>query len=408
MTRSSKINKKTVDEKADKKISVALISSFVILTVQYFVLNFFNLLGTTTAPTVQLLSKVLVGLAFLYALPTVLKRRKVEFIGGYFTAVFIFILHYLIFPDNHLYLKELLFPFFVMSFPAFVYSLSIRNWGTFKEIMKKSSYIVFVFGTVLGGLIFAGRASAGTYSMSLSYYMLLPSIMFLDELFDKFSVRILLFVGISLLVILALGSRGAILCIVVFVFLKSIRPNVKLTYKRALTYFGLFGAGIIGYLHLSRILDSLYTLLLSFGINSRSISLFLRDEVHLSGRDRIYESLILEVANNPFLGVGIGGDRLTRGGGYAHNLFLEILVNFGVILGPIVIVLLCVLIIKSLLNKDREKYTFFIIWLSLGFVHLMVSSTYITDIRFWIFLGVSINLCREQQSVKLNLNNNVS
>jgi hypothetical protein len=32
-----------------------------------------------------------------------------------------------------------------------------------------------------------------------------------------------------------------------------------------------------------------------------------------------------------------------------------------------------------------------IIWISLGFVHLMVSSSYIVDMKFWIMVGLLAN-----------------
>lgn len=379
-----------IEKSDDKKISIALMASFVILTIQYLILIYFDLLGTSGATRVQLISKILVGILFLYALPAVLRRSKLKFIGTYFIAIFIFIINYLIFPENQVYLGEIIFPFFFMCLPAFVYSMSINDWNVLKQIMKKASFIVFVFGTILGILIFSGTASAGTYSMSLSYYMLLPVIIYLNELLDKFSLRALLFVFISLMVILALGSRGAILCILVFVFLKLLRPSNKLNYKKVFLYIVSSGSALLIFLNLKNIFEYLYNFLFNFGIESRSIRLFLREDVHLSGRDRLYDDVNHETISNPFIGIGIGGDRRVIGG-YVHNLFLEILANFGIILGTFLIITLILLIFKSLLVKDREKYNMIIIWLSLGFVHLMVSGSYITDIKFWILMGLITN-----------------
>jgi len=386
----------------DKRISRALMASFVILTIQYFTLIYFNLLKSGVGSRVQLISKVLVGLAFLYAIPLVLKRSKIKAIGIYAFSTFVFLLNYAIFPENRAYLVNLIVPFYMMCMPALIYTLSIRNFVVFKEVMKESSYIVFLFGALLGILIFTGRASTGTYSMALSYYMLLPTIIFIDELIDKFSLRIASFIGISLLIIIALGSRGAVLCVVVFVFLKIIKVIGKLTFKRVLAYIGLLSIGVISFINLDRIFEKVYLILLNYGIKSRSLLLFSRDEVHLSGRESIYNSLIIELSNSPFLGIGIAGDRLIHSGSYAHNIFLEILVNFGLIIGIIIVTVLVIIIIKNLLIKDKEKYAFFIIWLNLGFVHLMVSSTYITDMKFWIFLGITLNLLKKNTNVSFN------
>jgi hypothetical protein len=384
-------NNKSIEKSDDKKISIALMSSFVVLTIQYFILVYFDLLGSSEASGVQLLSKVLVGIAFAFALPSVIKRNKIKFIVTYFVTVFIFLVNYIIFPENHLYLKELIFPFFFMSLPAFVYSVSLRDWNTLKQIMKKASLIIFIFGALLGTLIFLGKASAGVYSMSLSYYMLLPTIIFLDELMNKFSLKSLFLFIISFFVILALGSRGAILCIIVFIALKLVRFNFKLSYSKVLYYVITLGTIIFTFIYLDRILNFIYNLFSNIGIGSRTIFLFLSEDVHLSGRDNIYKQLMGAIFDNPILGLGFAADRRILGGEYAHNFFLEVITQFGVLFGGIILFILILLILKSLLTRNTEKYSMVIIWLSLGFVHLMVSSSYLIDIKFWILLGIIVN-----------------
>jgi hypothetical protein len=88
--------------KADKKISIALMASFVILTIQYFILIYFNLIGSSIASSIQLLSKGLVGLAYIYALPEVIKRSKTKLIIVYFIAIFIFVFNYAFFTNNRI------------------------------------------------------------------------------------------------------------------------------------------------------------------------------------------------------------------------------------------------------------------------------------------------------------------
>lgn len=385
----------------DKKISIALMSSFVILTIQYFILIYFNLLESGAGSRIQLISKLLVGVAFLFALPPVLKRSKIKAFEVYVLSIFVFLLHYAIFSENRVYMLNILFPFFFMSLPAFIYTLSIKDLGVFKIMMKKSSYIVFVFGLLIGILVFLGKISVGAYSMSLSYYMLLPTILFLDELMDKFSLKAIIFASVSLLIILALGSRGAILCIVVFVLLKFARPNSMRTYKRALGHFSIIGAGVVVLIFFEKILMSLYSFLQGFGINSRTLILLLRENIYLSGRDQIYEMVIEEIINHPFLGIGLAGDTRIIGSSYVHNFFIEAIGNFGVVLGSFIGVGIIIIIINSLLAKDTFKYNLTIVWLCLGFVHLMVSSSYLIDMKFWIFLGLIINMSLSNSKEKI-------
>lgn len=384
----------TINKSDDKKISIAIMASFIVLTIQYFLLIYFHLIGTANGSRVQLLSKIIVGVLFLYALPAVLKRSMLPFIGIYFVAGLIFLYNYLFFPANHLYLKQLIFPFFGMCLPAFIYTLSLKDLGIFKEVMKKASYIVFIFGALLGLIIVSGNASAGAYSMALSYYMLLPAVLFIDSLIDKYSNKALLFALISIFVILALGSRGALLCIAVFIFLKMVRFIFQLSYSKV--FYNLLAVVSLVFLslNLDKLLTILYDILTKYDINSRSIKLFMGEEVHLSGREYIYENLIKAVMDNPFFGLGFGADRriIGKDGGYAHNFFLELFVNFGIIVGGIASIIFLFLLIRSLFIKNLEKYHLIIIWISLGFVHLMVSSSYITDIKFWILMGLLLKL----------------
>ncbi len=50
-----------------KRISMAIMSSFIVLIAQYFVLYYFNIEDTSLGgATIQLLSKIIVGLFFLF------------------------------------------------------------------------------------------------------------------------------------------------------------------------------------------------------------------------------------------------------------------------------------------------------------------------------------------------------
>lgn len=378
----------------DKKISVAIMSSLAILTIQYLILTYFNLIGTSNASRIQLLSKMFVGFFYIIALPIVFKRNKFKFAGVYFISIFIFLLNYLFFRENWIYLKTIIFPFFFTCLPSLIYSYSINDWSVLKDIMRKTSLIVFIVGAIIGALVFTNRAFVGVYSMALSYYMLLPTIVYMDEFLEKFTVRSIIIVLISLIIILALGSRGAIMCFGVFVILKLITTKKKLNYKTILIYIIIIALVIIILLFLDTILENLNNFLLQFGIHSRSIHLFLRDDVYLSGRDYLYEEMIEQIKNNPIFGIGLAGDRRVIGG-YAHNIIIEILANFGIILGSILVFLLAIITFKTLFSKNKEVSNFIAIWFSIGFIHLMVSSSYLIDFKFWVFIGLAIKGIKE-------------
>ncbi len=376
----------------DEKISLAILSPFFILSLQYLILVLFNLFGSGYASTLQMTAKLLVALVYLFALPAVFKRNKMTLVLTYLFVGFVFVLHYTLFVENRSYMMELIFPLFFMCLPGFVYTLSLRNFGEFRKFLKKVSDGIFGISLVLGLILIFKLRSIGPYSMTLSYYVLLPTLVYLDEVINKFSaIKFMKFI-ISLLIIISLGSRGAIICIVIFTILKLFKLRHHMTFKKILRSYTMLCMIIVSFINYKRILYYLNEILLSFNIQSRTVSLFLREEIHFSGREELYKQILNAISENPILGVGIGGDRLILNGIYVHNIFLEILVNYGLFFGSFFIIFLCLLIAKLLANNNLNKYDLVIFWISFGFVHLLVSGSYLVDSRFWILMGLLINL----------------
>ncbi|SOB93669.1 O-antigen ligase-like membrane protein [Ureibacillus xyleni] len=383
---------KSREDSDDIKISFAIIASTVILMIQFFILTTFNILDTSIGSKVQLMSKVFVAIILIYSFPVVLKRVKLQFFLVYYIAIFIFCLHFILFPENRMYMKELIFPFFFTCLPTFVYSMSLQNWNVFKQVLQKASVIVFILGLLLGIQITLGIASVGTYSMTFSYYMLFPTIIHLNELLDRYSFKSLMISLSSIFIILAIGSRGAFLCIAVFILLKLLRPNRELLFSkvRMFFFFSFVLVGLFIVFNLQKLLFTIQKILVDLGIQSRSISLFLKGEVSLSGREDIYQRVITEILQHPVLGIGLGGDRLAADGVYAHNIILEIVSNFGVIIGGVFIFILFFTIMKFLFVKELDIYNMIIIWVSIGLISLFVSGSYLTEIQFWVLMGLIV------------------
>lgn len=377
------------NSRGDKKISIAVMSSFVVLTFQYLLLIYFNLMDTSTGSIIQLFSKLIVGVFYVIALPTVLKRSRFFFFSAYFIGITIYIFNFLAFSQNLEPLIDTIFPFFFTSLPTFVYVYSLNDWGLFMKSMKKTSGVVFFISCLIALLAFAGNNEMGEYSMSLSYYMLLPLIVFLNELFEKFKVMNVLYIVVSGVIILALGSRGAILCVLVFIILKSITQLKRLSYLKFLIYLFLLCIMVFGIFFLDEILQFSYEFLSNnFGIQSRTLQLFQEESLYLSQRDVMYNSVLSEIVKHPFVGLGVAGDRIFAGGVYVHNIFIEFFAHFGIILGSFLLFGLLFMILFALKTQGIKKQTMIIMWLCLGLVPLFVSSSYLIEFKFWILMGL--------------------
>ena len=269
-----------------------------------------------------------------------------------------------------------------------IYSWSLRDWAIFQEITEKASAIILILGSILAALIFRGSVSFGTYSMSFSYYMLLPAIIYLNKLFNKPSLKFFSLTALAAVIILSLGARGPFLALAGFSILKLFQTRGNLTAKQLLGRVFLILLGIVAIVYFQELLTLIADILADFGIRSRSINLFLRSGVHMSGRDSIYQRALKALVDSPILGLGLAGDRLLVGGSYVHNLFLEILLHFGIIVGSFCLGLFFLLIINILVKGNDLEYELAAIWFGLGFMPLMVSHTYLTAINFWILAGL--------------------
>lgn len=376
---------------ADKRISVALMSSYAILTIQYLILYYFNLMGSALGNVIQIASKTLVGFLFLIGLSAVLRRNKILFIITYTVSVGIFLYNYLVFSQNVAYLKSIIFPFFFTCLPCFLYSFSLKDKKIFIDIMKKVSNIVFTIGILILILILLNKLSLGSYSMSLSYYMLLPTISYLNEFIRSRKIIFIILFILSIVTILALGARGPLMCIGIFVFIYIITRKPRFNYKTLLQIFVSLILFVLIFMSLSNIIIYLYNFLINLGINSRTLYLIIVDELSSStSRKSLYIEVIELIKDNPILGIGIGGDRYYTGM-YSHNIFLEILSGFGIIIGSSILILLGLLFYKIIKLKDKDDNNLMIIWTSIGLAPLLISGSYLTDFHFWIFLGLGLN-----------------
>ncbi len=375
---------------ADAKISMAILSSFVILMIQYFILSFFGINETSMGANIQITSKIIVGIAFIDAFFVVFRRNGILLIMTYSVAIALFAFNFMFFEPNRPYLLGIAFKLFFISLPCFIYSHSIKDLNIFESITKKAGKVIYSFGVILGILVLTKKISIGYYSMTMSYYMLLPTIVFFKEFFDKGSMNYLLLSTFSTIIMLAIGSRGAIMCLGVYIILYQVINLKKVNLGKILFYMMLLFVIVVCIIFLKEILMILNNILIRFGIYSRSLYLFLIDEVHLSGREILYEEIIKQIFLHPIIGIGIAGDRVYTGG-YVHNIFLEIVSGFGVIIGTIIIIILCYIIFKTLLSKDKYKANLALIWLCIGFVPLIVSGSYLIEFQFWIFIGIALN-----------------
>lgn len=380
-----------LDINGDKKISFALVAAFVILTLQFALLVIFNLLDTELGAIIQSLFKLIIAAIYLYSFKAVWNRNSKIFMITFIFTFTIILLQYLFYPQNISGINSILMYMLLINIPTFIYLISIKDISIFMRATRLASYIIFTIVFTLGILVLTGFVELDTYSMSLSYYALFPALISLGDLLKSVRLKQAIIFIVSLLIIIILGSRGPLLCIATFFLLNFFKKEKAMTVKEILTKTFIVLGTILIAINLKNIFGFLYEYFLTRGIYSRTLFMFQEDNYSVSGRDHILNSIIGEIITKPITGIGVAGDRILTGT-YSHNIFVEIISGYGVILGGVVSILLVVLVVRALIISNFQWYGILTFWLSVGFIHLMISGSYLIEMRFWIFLAIVVRV----------------
>ena len=109
----------------------------------------------------------------------------------------------------------------------------------------------------------------------------------------------------------------------------------------------------------------------------------------LSDRDIIYASGLEAISLQPVIGYGpFWSARLVIP---AHNIFLGLLMQYGVVLGSVLISSITFLFYNGF--RDHNLRIFYII-LTPSFTYLMFSGNYLMNFEFWIFLTIVLSTVR--------------
>lgn len=324
----------------------------------------------------------------------VLKRRSIEAV--ILTSIWIIIvcIQLLIYPLN----RELIFQNLPMIIMGPYSYLLVRSIKSPKIFLMCLCYMVFSLsiGGILAYIFFLRSMS---YSMNYSYLMAFASIFYIvlnfeSNIFRKNSRVCFLVLSVVLSAIVLLnGSRGAFLAICVCIMLIIFR---RLQGKVLIIALILLP---ISYYIMFCILPFILNYLVKQGINSRTLRLLFSGEIssllYMARRNILYEKIFLIILQHPLFGVGMLGDRLQLSI-YSHNFFLEIIAQYGIFIGGVISCIVTVTCFKGILRKnEKNDWTVLcIIFVSFEFTKIMISTSYLVDIVFWIMLGIAVSTNR--------------
>lgn len=202
---------------------------------------------------------------------------------------------------------------------------------------------------------------------------------------------------IGIFILFTMGTRGPILCLVFFVAIymllfKKYRNNVIIK-----TLIALFAS--VFYVFSNQIILFTSSLSSSLGLSTRVFDSIINSQMtniaESSGRDSIFQSISEYIANNNLLfNAGFYVDRVASGqGSYAHNFELEILCDFGIIGGGILLLFLFFLFFKAFRAVWGSKTaSLLLVFFCASIMQLQFSGSFLLGGEFWLFLGMCVSM----------------
>lgn len=326
-------------------------------------------------------------IVFLVSFRKVIRTKNVLYI---FIFYLILLLNYLLFPKSRDYIlnnQSILIALYFIPL-SFLFFKQIQDWSNFYRVMNFFSIPALLFGLyiLLATDISVAMAREESFFTYQEFsYALLPFVCAIYANFHK--TRNLIYLGLFFAGIIEMfiyGARAPILSCFLFPILLELSNKRNM---RQIVFMGLiilvitiYFKDIIEYLTSIGLFSNSYFLL--HLVNGELFEHSTRTDIYINCERRI-NSMGLEFS-------GLYGDRQFCGSIYPHNILYEVLMQFGWLLGPITLLGLFVLIIKSLRDKINRKYVLFFICTLL--LKYFVSDSYLESGRFWIFLAVILSL----------------
>ena len=309
---------------------------------------------------------------------------------------FLFTLNIVLFPSSREYFfRPQMYVLYAYSIPvSLLFVVKIKDWSSFFRILSYFGIVsIFMAANVLLYVMsIPDLVAEGVFSYMEFSYALSPLICALFARYletNKYVFLVAFIVGMAEMI--AYSSRAALLFAVLFVFVAEVyyckQRKGRFIFFISFVLAGLYFSSVI----ISNIENS------SFFDTSYAINQFLTGEgVGSSGRDYIYKLCRQRIA---YVGVdvnGFFGDRPYCGSVYPHNLVYEVIMQFGILLGPIALLSLFFLILKSYLTTTNKIVVLF--FLLTIFAKYFFSDSYLESSKFWLFLGVLLSLAGNRNS----------
>lgn len=385
MEKIHSIERKTMER--DKQIG-RLIGSYFVITLSYNIFRRIFLLGTKAC--MIFLAMLLIGLVLCnYRIIISILKKKAALI--LLCVLIVFLMYNISYIKGGVSVKTIItyvsYSLF-LCMPFFLAGMMIKNKRNVYEELKKISYLILLIGILI---IFS--RSGDEYNMVYSYRMLLPLLIYTNEFLDNKKLRYLVLALLVFGLIIIYGSRGSLLCFGLFCILRLFLCKKNTLLK--IISMVVAGVVVACYEGIGKIVIQFMD---KYGIQNRTLRLLFTNLMYVSGRDNIQKEAFELLNQHKWTGLGVASD-MDLIGYYPHNILVEILYDYGYVIGSIGIIGLFACLLWFLVQDDRDVT---IMFLAIGFFPMLLSGSYLIEPMFWLLIGIIIGQIRLKNNCRKN------
>lgn len=342
--------------------------------------------------------------ATIISFSTIIKATRIWDYVFMLALVIFFLGCYVWYPKNKVYLMEYETQFLFWSLPFFLLGVATNF-----QKCQRMLYVLSVLSIFLQLLsLFSSGVNvndSGELEDIGRAFGIVPSVLFMiwKAIEDKSSLSICMAV-LGVLEVVFMGTRGPLVAVTLFLvifllfFCKFKHPARSRTIIIILSF--------LGFLIIDNSIEIIMNLSSNLGFSTRALEAFAGSKniseliVESSGRDIIYENLIDAIRDAPFWGYGPAADRIYSDfyEVYAHNIILEMFIEYGVVPGSMILLSILALIIIAIRNcKDHDTIIFLLIFVFSGFVGLFANGVYWTSRNFFFLIGLCVSVIRNSK-----------
>lgn len=306
----------------------------------------------------------------------------IQFFAIIFFVILTFLLSFLLNIEQNSYTSSYFLNFVLYGASGmFLCSLKTNNKTVLKTVT--TVFILFTLLVLFDYIPNAQRVAYDVQSMENSYTIIIGvSAAFLSWKYFEKMVKVLIATAVLIsgyYLLFLSDCRGAVLALFILIAITILKRS---KYKKLWIFLLCVGTVSIlwGW-------DLLVDLLVKSDSSIRWIARFKTNTDITSGRWELSEKALSMILKNMF-GNGIGSFENITNGQYTHNLFLQLLCEFGIAIGGAIAVYIVYVVVKSLFKKDEDEFELFLVCQFIP--RLLLSSVYWLNLFFWVYLYIQI------------------